>query len=284
MPKVFFVFMNLTAINAVLFFSIYMVSLLLAVAPSGAFSSLWSSLFSLLWVVPMYIITMLLGLQMWEEMYALSVECANIQSCSSKNAADSRLGINSNRTSGGSGGGGSGSTGAAVKPDSSFHAVSEMVIKLCVRTLFGVICIFLEALPWVGFPLSVIGQSWLDAFLCFEYRFNAQFYFDPVANRHRPLRLSVVLRRFEAMWPYYLGFSVTHVLARYLMDSRGVPYFINLVVCSVMFAVNVVTTVPARPGPEVPHELRLPIFTPLYALFVRCVPGGFLTANKAAMS
>jgi hypothetical protein len=246
-PKIFRVFANLTALNALLFFSIYMVSLLLVFSPTGTFSSLWSSLFSLLWVIPMYLITILLGLQMWEDLYAFSAEYGNSHTAPS-------------------------SAAAVVRADSSFHLLSETIVKLCVRILFGIICVLIEALPVVGLPLTVICQSWLDAFLCFEYRFNAQFYFDPAANRHRPLRLSVVLRRFEAIWPYYLGFGLTHVLARYWMDVKGVPYFINLAVCSVMFAINVVTTVPARPGPEVPSGWRLPFFTPLYALFVRCVP------------
>ena len=173
----------------------------------------------------------------------------------------------------------SASCGPVVKADSSFHAVSETIIKLGVRIIFGLLTIFVEAVPGVGLWVSMAMQSWLDAFLCFEYRFNAQFYFDPVANRHRPLRLSVVLRRFEAVWPYYLGFGFSHVAARYWMDYHGVPYFVNLAVCSVMFAINVVTTVPAMPGPEVPAGWRPPIFTPLYAMFVRVLPGATFTTT-----
>ena len=253
-PNIFRVFANLTALNALLFMTIWFVSMLLHFSPSGTFSSIWASLFSLLWVIPMYIITILLGLEMWENLYTLS-------------AAG---GSSSTPSSGVTGGAAS---QPVVKPDSSFHLVSESIIKLGVRLVFGLLTVLIEAVPLVGLVLSIVMQSWLDAFLCFEYRFNAQFYFDPVLNRHRPLRLSVVLRRFEAMWPYYLGFGLSHVAARYWMDFQGVPYFVNLAVCSVMFAVNVVTTVPAMPGPEVPAGWRPPIFTPLYAMLARFVPG-----------
>ena len=120
--------------------------------------------------------------------------------------------------------------------------------------------------------MPVVLQSWLDALICFDYRCNNQFYYDPAAMKHQPLKLSVLLQRFEYHWPYYFGNSVTHVLLRVWMEENGVLYFINLAVCSVMFAVNVLTSVDASPGRDYSSTapgagFRIQMITPLYRAF-----------------
>ena len=290
---------NCSVVNAIFIFSLYViVDLTTPLQPTGAFSVVWETLFSLLWIAPMYAVTQLLGLAWYAELYAL---CKVIHV----------------RERGGSSNGGKGAVSQQQqllspqqqRPAVSFVAVSELLIKFAVTLIFALIAAFVALLPSnfiaifginvpVGYLGSFVMQSLLHAFYCFDYRFMQQERREKipsssapssssssaiagavaagagagtagsassVAYRVVPVELSAIIRHFEGRWPYYFGYGASHVLIQRAMELAGLPLLPRMAVCTTLFAVNVITTV----GVEVRWEGdalvgRLPIFSPVF--------------------
>ena len=240
-------FWECLAMNMMHFVGVLGISKLLAsVQPDGVFSFVWEAVFSVSWVLPMYLVTQILGVTWYAEMY---------RAASNQKRIATRSGP------------------APVRPP-SFDDVSEWVMKFVVTLLFGILAAIVAIVPTlIGLPSAVGGIpsflmcSWLHAFYCFDYRFAEQGVTDRKGN-FIPIKLSIVTKCFDLCWAYYLGFGATHIGCRVLMEYYGVPVFPKWAVLSALFPVNVIMTVDAIPGPETPL-FRPPIFTWFYSMLSR---------------
>ena len=232
----FSILVKCTLINCILYLSLLTIGhMMSSLKPSGVFALVWESIFNVLWVVPMYIISQLLGLTWYDELYRLTQE--EKKKCSkTKNSLP-------------------------LRRDVSFTSLSEMILKCVVTLLFAVIAgIVAVVVPICGTWIAFFMGSLLHAFYCFDYRFLDQ----GEVNRGKltPLSYSRMIALFEAKWPYYFGYGSTHLAFRGVLEASGtIPWFGRLALCSALFAVNVVTTVDARPMGTMPVELRLPLFS-----------------------
>lgn len=230
--------------NSILFASVWLVSHVFTLFPinsTGLLAGLWKSLFAVLWVLPIYATTQLLGVAWYEDLY--------------RNA--SRLKHSS--------------LGSAPPPPSAptFATISELLLKAVVTLVFGVAAVVAGLIPFVGLPVSFVMSSWLHAYYCFDYRFLDQRQYDSRLGRPVPLRLTQILTIFEVRASYFLGFGATHMAMRlfFLEGYLGLSMFPSLAICSAVFALNVVMTVDAHPTPVLPK--RVPVFTPAYAVAFR---------------
>lgn len=255
-------FIHCTVLNTIFILSLFtIVDLVAPLQPTGAFAFVWETLFSLLWVVPMYAVTQILGITWYEEIYR---KCVQVRA-SERNRP------------------------TQPTRDVSFIGVSELVMKFLVTLVYGVLAALIAmVLPRnfiaicglnipVGFLVSFAMSCWLHAFYCFDYRFLDQGRVDrgqpsDAANGSAaqsakliPAKLSFLITIFERKWPYYLGYGASHIMVRTAMEWMELPMFARMAVCSALFAVNVVTTVEASVRWEGDSTVgRLPIFTPFY--------------------
>ena len=243
-----FLLINCFAVNFILLLSLYLISELVGpLAPTGAFAVVIAFLFGSVWVVPMYVVTQLLGVAWYEKLYDAAVQ---EQSKRRKQRPP------------------------PPRPF-SFVGVSEVLLKSFVTLLFGIVAALVAFVPLrigigmisiaVGPLCSLTMGCWLNSVYCFDYRFNQLGRVNARTGLLEPVSLANSLKFFEKKWAYYLGFSLWHIAVRTIMEETGVFLFGRLAVCSALFAVNVVLSVDAKPS--VPGDTALPslpIFIPYY--------------------
>lgn len=254
-------------INGVLLFGLFALSTFVRLTPigdQGMVAQAWRSVFGVAWVMPMYAATQLLGLRWYEELYRLTSE----EKQRTQRAAIAALKGHSPeedevRTT-------TGVPPPPPPPGPSFYQASEAALKFIVTLLYTIVIALVGLVPGVGSLIGFAMASWLHAFYCFDYRFLSQYQYDRKRGVHAPLPLTTILAIFESFWPYYLGYGMTHLGMRAVLER----YFLldvvsTLAVCSAVFAVNVVTTVDADPLLVAAPALQLPVLSPLFAWVIQ---------------
>lgn len=226
------------------------------VQPSGLIGWLWEVVFSVSWVIPMYIVTQLLGLNWYSEMYK---ESSRLKKATQRSVAPS-----------------------TTRP-MSFRDASEAILKAVATLLFALAGTLLVSVPYLKQVLwipSYAMSAWLHAFYCFDYRFADQGVKDS-RGKFIPLPLGVITKCFDLSWSYYLGFGSTMVLYRFLLESYGFSLFAVMAFYSALFPIHVVMTVDSVPGPEVPL-IRIPVFTWLFSTLTRYLSRSRLANRRPA--
>ena len=242
---------NCFIINFVLFLSLYLISELISPLQStGAFALVMGGIFGGMWVIPMYVVTQMLGVTWYEQLFDETQK----ERCARRKRPP-----------------------PPPRPF-SFVGISEVLLKSLVTLIFGILAGLVALIPMrlggflpfdvaVGPMLSLAMGCWLNSVYCFDYRFNQVGTVHPRTGKLVPISLSSSLKYFEQKWAYFLGFSMWHIAVRTAMEYAGVFLFGRLAICSALFAVNVVLSVDAKPTLQGDNVLpQLPIFLPFYRL------------------
>ncbi|KAG8341109.1 putative Etoposide induced protein 2.4 (EI24) [Trypanosoma vivax] len=226
----------------------------------GLASKVWTSVFHLLWVFPMYAITQFLGLHWYGELFAAA--------CSEKRRRASQLAAS--RYS-------DGSVNLASQNRSNATALSFGTVMLHFgRSVFQVLVtvVYELLIPLFGMlipaPLGgyveFVMARWIYAFYVFHYRLSSQHIFDRNSKTYNRITLSAALKLFESNWAYYLGFSMTQPVITGFLQQFGLvnSWFASTAVASVLFGAHVVLSVEATPRPCAPFGL--PVLSPFFIM------------------
>lgn len=236
-PKMLRTVRDCLIFNSVLFVSLWLIANILYLLPinnSGIVANMFYSLLSALWVVPVYLGSQILGISWYQDLFRTASALRHK------------------------------SMGVAELPPPvppSFDQISETIYKFIVTALCGAIAAVVAFVPWIGEPIAFVISAWLHAWYCFDYRFADQRQYDPSRRVQTALRLTAVVDVFEHRWAYFLGFGSTHIAIRIflLQGYFELALFPALAICSMIYALNVVMSVDARPSPALPT--KLPIFS-----------------------
>ncbi|RNF05043.1 uncharacterized protein Tco025E_08002 [Trypanosoma conorhini] len=225
----------------------------------------WSSVFDLMWVLPVYALTQALGVRWYSALYT--------EAYAEKRRRASSLGAQREASEYGK----DGEMNSPLAPQGadgtfSFRTVvlsaSEIIFKALVTGVYALLAAVVAAVvpSPVGNCLAFVMNSWLYAFYVFDYRLSTQYVFDRRSRRHTRVALTSVLRFFERHWAYFLGFGATQsVITAALRTSwLASSWFSTASVTSVLFGAHIVLSVEATPSPRAPFSVLM--FTPFFAL------------------
>lgn len=221
--------------------------------------------FDIMWVLPMYTITQVLGICWYNALYLEAYAEKKRRACAARvTGAEGNFHRVGEVTS-------ASAFYGVAEPPSFYRAVvliSEVMFKVFVTAVYALLVVIVEAMVFapVGCWLAFIMKSWLYAFYVFDYRLSSQYTFDCKSRRYARVTLSEALKLFEGQWAYFLGFGATQFFVMAALHSVWIPssWFSVASVTSVLFAAHVVLSVEATPGPRPPFTLQL--FTPFFAV------------------
>eukprot|EP00758_Cryptobia_borreli_P000871 Tbor_TRINITY_DN1709_c0_g1::TRINITY_DN1709_c0_g1_i1::g.21342::m.21342/K10134/EI24; etoposide-induced 2.4 mRNA len=225
-------FQNCLALNAILFVGLWYFTSIIQPSTS-AMGEVLQWLFKFLWVIPMYIITYVLGLLRYERLYDL---CRTEKYRLAKKNPPPRRGTD-------------------------FMTVTESLFKLLMCIIYYIVTVLVSFIPAleigipfnhsciripIGFFMYCFMSSLLHSFYCFDYKLMDKDIVDRATKKFVHPNVSQVIWAFERKWPYFLGYGSTHIAFRVAMESAAFDPLLCRVLCSILFAVNMATTVDAN--------------------------------------
>lgn len=244
-------------VNGTLLATIWAVSRIVYLLPinhSGMLAEVWGALFSVLWVMPVYLGSFLLGITWYRDLYRTA------------SALKHR------------------SLGVAELPSPvapSLTSSTDTFLKIFVTLAYSFFALFIGVVPYVGPPVSFVLSSWLHAWYCFEYRLADQRQYDPSRGARTEMRLMAQVSFFEKRWAYFFGFGATHLAFRvFLLDMHlELTLYPALAICSTLYALNVVMSVDARPSLAPPTFAKIPFFSFGYNVVLSKLSSSLRRAN-----
>lgn len=206
--------------------------------PAGPTYTICASAFAVLWVIPVYLFTVILGVGWYETLYRTARQLKGLPSPTTV---------------------------------VSFFTVTDNIVKLITTIVFGVVAVLIGFVPLVGPLLSFLASAWLHAFYCFDYQFMDERN-GSSADVNFALRLPEIFDRFEEQPGYYLGFGATHIALRLFIFEgyMGLSMVPSLAMCSLAYALNIIMTVDAVP-PQKPFPVKFPIFSPFLRMVLQFI-------------
>eukprot|EP00879_Flechtneria_rotunda_P014366 GHRR01015010.1.p1 GENE.GHRR01015010.1~~GHRR01015010.1.p1 ORF type:complete len:283 (+),score=111.60 GHRR01015010.1:736-1584(+) len=133
------------------------------------------------------------------------------------------------------------------------EGTAQELFRVLLFMVFTIEVYFVGLLPFVGFTLNVLFLSWLYAYYCYDYKWSLQ-------GKHLPARLSY----FEANWAFFAGFGFPCVIATVLF-----PFHTGAALANMLFPVFILVASSSDPVSAQRRRMassglslgRIPVFT-----------------------
>ncbi|KXZ44216.1 hypothetical protein GPECTOR_71g577 [Gonium pectorale] len=167
------------------------------------------------WLLPVYLVTMLVSFGIYNDI-AKTAYLVKQQQQQQQPGGQAAPGARAGGQ--GAGGGGTGSGGAGGLED-----VAQEVYRVVLFNVFFAEVSLVGRLPYVGGVLNVLFLSWLYAYYCYDYKWALQ-----------GVRLTERLAYFERRWAFFAGFGLPMALSTVLLS-----FYPGAAVLAVLFPVYI---------------------------------------------